>query len=76
MGPTPPGGAAKGGRATLWCGQPMDPLLVSFRLHVLPGKIGTSGFVASNSENIFNITFLKPKIAENRIWRSGILLIG
>ena len=43
----------KGG-AALWCGQPMGPLLVSFGLRDLPGKIGTSGFGASNSENISN----------------------
>jgi len=31
-----------------------------------PGKIGTSAFVSSNSENISCVTFLKPKTAENR----------
>jgi hypothetical protein len=30
------------------------------------GKIGTSAFVSSNSENISCATFLKHKIAENR----------
>ena len=32
-------------------------------------------FVPSVSENISCVGFLKPKIAENRNWRSGILLI-
>jgi hypothetical protein len=30
------------------------------------GKIGTSAFVSSNSENISCVAFLKHKIAENR----------
>jgi hypothetical protein len=30
------------------------------------GKIGTSGFISSNSGNISCVTFLKHKIAENR----------
>ena len=40
--------------------------LASFGLRVRVGKIGTSIFVASNSENISRTTFLKPKTAENR----------
>ena len=43
---------------------------------VLPGKIGTSVFVVSNSENISRTTFLKPKTAENRELALGILSIG
>jgi hypothetical protein len=48
-------------RATLWCGQPLAPLRVSFGLRLVSGKIGTSGFVSSNSENISCVTFLKHK---------------
>jgi hypothetical protein len=40
------------------------------------GKIGGLAFVSSNSENISCVTFLKYKIAENRNWHCGILLIG
>jgi hypothetical protein len=47
--------------ATLWCGQPLAPLRVSFGLRLMSGKIGTSGFVSSNSENISSVTFLKHK---------------
>jgi hypothetical protein len=43
---------------------------------MLPGKIGTSVFVVSNSENISRTTFLKPKTAENRELALGILSIG
>jgi hypothetical protein len=32
----------------------------------MSGKIGTSDFVLSNSENISGVTFLKHKAAENR----------
>jgi hypothetical protein len=48
-------------RATLWCGQPLAALRVSFGLRLVSGEIGTSGFVLSNSENISCITFLKHK---------------
>ena len=61
QGPTPSGGVARGTRATLWCGHPSGPLRVSFGLRVRVGKIGTSGFVSSNSENISRTTFLKYK---------------
>jgi hypothetical protein len=40
------------------------------------GKIGGLAFVSSNSENISYVEFMKPKTAENRNWRFGILLIG
>ena len=33
--PTPQGGAAKGGRAALWCGAPVPPLTLPFRLLIL-----------------------------------------
>ena len=39
-------------------------------------KMGTSAFVTSNFENIFCVTFLKQKTAENRNWHCGILSIG
>ena len=40
------------------------------------GKIGTSAFELSNSENISCVRFLKPKTAENRNWHWGNLSIG
>jgi hypothetical protein len=46
---------------TLWCGQPLAALWVFFGLRLVSGKIGTSGFVSSNSENISCVTFLKHK---------------
>jgi hypothetical protein len=48
-------------RTTLWCGQPLAALRVSFGLRLVSGKIGTSGFVSSNSENVSCVTFLKHK---------------
>ena len=39
-------------------------------------KIGTLAFVLSNSENIHFLTFLEPKIAENRQLALWLLLIG
>jgi hypothetical protein len=48
-------------RATLWCGQPLAVLRVSFGLRIMSGKIGTSGFISFNSENISGVTFLKRK---------------
>ena len=45
-------------------------------LRVLVGKIGTSVFAVSNSENISRTTFLKQKTAENRELALGILSIG
>jgi hypothetical protein len=47
--------------ATLWCGQPLAALRVSFGLRLVSRKIGTSGFVSSNSKNISRVTFLKHK---------------
>ena len=44
----------------------MGLLLLPFGLRVHVGKIGTSPFVSSNSENIRRSTFLEPKTAENR----------
>jgi hypothetical protein len=40
---------------------PWPPLRLSFRLRLVSGKIGGSGFVSSNSENISYVTFLKHK---------------
>jgi hypothetical protein len=54
------------GRATLWCGWPLVPLYLCFGLRLMSGKIGTSAFVSSNSENISRVAFLKHKIAKNR----------
>jgi hypothetical protein len=48
-------------RATLWCGQPLVPLHLFFGLPLVSGKIGTSAFVSSNSENISCVAFLKHK---------------
>jgi hypothetical protein len=47
------------GRTTLWCGWPLTPLRLCFGLCLVTGKIGTSAFVSSNSENIFCVAFLK-----------------
>jgi hypothetical protein len=44
-------GDARGG-ATLWCGSLSALLRLPFGLCVRDRKIGTSGFVSSNSENI------------------------
>jgi hypothetical protein len=64
---TPPGGTGQGvGRTTLWCGCLLAPLYLCFGLRLMLGKIGTSAFVLSNSENISCVAFLKHKIAENR----------
>jgi hypothetical protein len=60
-GATAPSGAARGERATLWCACLLAPLRLPFGLRVVSGKIGTSGFVSSNSENISCVTFLKHK---------------
>jgi hypothetical protein len=49
------------GRAILWCACLLAPLRLPFGIHVMSGKIGTSGFVSSNSENISCVTFLKHK---------------
>jgi hypothetical protein len=49
------------GRATLWCGRLLAPLRFCFRLCLVSGKIGTSAFISSNSENISYVTFPKHK---------------
>ena len=64
------------GRAGLWGGAHGPPLDWPFWLRGRAGKIGTSQFVSSNSEDICRTAFLKPKTAENRNWHCGILLIG
>jgi hypothetical protein len=48
-------------RATLWRSCPLASLHLYFGLRLVSGKIGTSAFVSSNSENISCITFLKHK---------------
>jgi hypothetical protein len=48
-------------RATRWCGGPLASLRLFFGLRLMSGKIGGSGFVSSNSENISCVTFLKHK---------------
>ena len=55
-----PGGQG-GARVATRCGRPAAPLRLPSRLRVRVGKIGTSGFVASNSENISRTTFLEYK---------------
>jgi hypothetical protein len=51
----------EGTRATTWCGCLLAPLRLPFGLRIVSKKIGTSGFVSSNSENISYVTFLKHK---------------
>jgi hypothetical protein len=53
-------------RAMAWRGRPLAPLRLCFGLRLISGKIGTSAFVSSNSENISCVTFLKHKTTENR----------
>jgi hypothetical protein len=52
---------ARPGGATLWCSCLLALLLLPFGLRVVLGKIGTLGFILSNSENISRVTFLKHK---------------
>jgi hypothetical protein len=47
--------------AMAWHGRPLAPLRLYFGLRLVSGKIGTSAFVSSNSENISCVTFLKHK---------------
>ena len=70
-------GAAKG-EPTLGYGKgPLGPAFDSpSDFWMLPGKIESSVFMMSNSENISRTTFLKPKTAENRELALGILSIG
>jgi hypothetical protein len=55
------GGGPGAGSATPWCGWPLAPLHLYFGLRLMSGKIGTSAFVSSNSENISCVAFLKHK---------------
>jgi hypothetical protein len=48
-----------GSHATTWCGCLLSLLRLCFGLRLRDSKIGTSGFVSSNSENISCVTFLK-----------------
>jgi hypothetical protein len=50
-----------GTHATRWCGHLLALLRLYFGLRHVSGKIGTSGFVSSNSENISYVAFLKHK---------------
>ena len=76
-GPTPSLGAARGGPAPGHGVAPLEPVFDSpLDFWMLPGKIGTSVFVVSNSENISRTTFLKLKTSENRELALGILSIG
>jgi hypothetical protein len=52
------GQAWPGGCVTTWCGCLGVLLHLLFGLRVHDSKIGTSGFVLSNSKNIFYTTFL------------------
>jgi hypothetical protein len=45
----------------LWCACLLALLRLPFGLCLVLGKIGTSGFVSSNFENISCVTFLKHK---------------
>jgi hypothetical protein len=47
--------------ATLWCGWPLAPLRLCFGLRLVSGKIGTSAFVLSNSENISCVAFFETQ---------------
>jgi hypothetical protein len=49
------------GRTSLWWGWPLAPLRLCFGLLLVSGKIRTSAFVLSNSENISCVAFLKYK---------------
>jgi hypothetical protein len=60
-----------GTRATLWCASLLAPLWLSFGLRLVSGKIGGSGFVSSNSENISCVTF--PKHKNSRKQGTGIV---
>jgi hypothetical protein len=45
------------GGPTTWCGWPLAPLRLCFGFRLVSGKIGTSAFVSSNSENISYVAF-------------------
>jgi hypothetical protein len=47
--------------ATRWCGHLLALHRLCFGLRLVSKKIGTSGFVSSNSENISCVNFLKHK---------------
>jgi hypothetical protein len=55
------------GRATLWCSWPLAHLRLCFGLRLVSGKIGTSAFVSSNSENISCVAFLKHKNSRKHV---------
>jgi hypothetical protein len=53
-------------RTMPWCGRPLVPLRLIFRLRLVSGKIGILAFVSFNSENISYVAFLKHKNSKNR----------
>jgi hypothetical protein len=57
----------EGGGATLWCDCLLALLLLPFGLRVVSGKLGTSGFVSSNSENISYVIILKHKNSRKQV---------
>ena len=73
---TPPPGEVRPGPRGQVVWPPLAPLRLVFWLLESSGKIGTLAFVSSNSENIHFLTFLEPKIAENRQLALWLLLIG
>ena len=73
---TTPRRGPRAGCAQVWCGHPVAPLRLLFGLRLRYVILGTLAFIRFRSENIFCVTFLKPKIAENRNWHCGILSIG
>jgi hypothetical protein len=58
---TTPRRGQRGGGATRWCGFLLALLHRCFGLRLASGKIGTLGFISSNSENISCVSFLKHK---------------
>jgi hypothetical protein len=65
-GPTPPPGMARrGGTPPASMVGPWSPSGSPSVFVLCPGKIGGSGFVLSNSENISCVTFLKHKNSRN-----------
>ena len=74
MGPTPYLGAGQGLAAPRAGVPTLVPVFDSLSDYCCGTvKIGTLGFVLSNSENISCVEFLKPKTAENKNWHGGIL---
>jgi hypothetical protein len=65
-------------RAPRWCGHLLAHLRLCFRLRLMSGKIGTSGFISSNSKNIPCVTFLKHKNSRKQdlaVWHLVNMLV-